>query len=130
MPLCLPVVLLCCALSGLDRVSGHGQLAHPFAGERRQGVGDRGCHQGGSWLADVAGFLGVGDQDDVDGRCLVHAYHGEGVVVGLLHTAFVERDFLHGCSTQAKDDAGLDLRLDGVGVDHVASVRCHRDFEM
>ena len=62
------------------------------------------------------------DDMDIDGRRLVYAQHSVGIEVGLLDTAVLERDLAIERGRDAEDHRALDLRPDGVGIDHGAAV--------
>jgi hypothetical protein len=58
----------------------------------------------------------------LDGRCLIHAQHLVAIEVGLLDTAVLQRDLTIECRRDVEDDGALDLRVDGIGIDHGATI--------
>jgi hypothetical protein len=59
---------------------------------------------------------------DLDCRRLVHAQHLIRVEVALLDTPVLQRDLAIEGSGGAEDDAALELRLHGVGIDNGAAI--------
>ena len=52
----------------------------------------------------------------------IHAQHLVAIEVGLLDTAVLQRDLTIECRRDVEDDGALDLRVDGIGIDHGATI--------
>ena len=88
----------------------------PIAAKNR--VGHRWNDGRSSSLAHSARRLRTLDNVTLDGRCLIHAQHLVAIEVGLLDTAGLQRDLTIECRRDVEDDGALDLRVDGIGIDH------------
>src|SRR4029077_16055225 len=73
-------------------------------------------------LADAAGIFAALDDVNVDPGYFIDAQHAIIVEVRLPHTAALDRNFAPQSRGQAEDQAALQLRGDGVGIDRNPSV--------
>ena len=76
----------------LQRCSVHRQLAHAFAGRRKDRVGDCGSDGRSPGFAHPARRLGTPDNVDLDDRRLVDAEELIGIEIALLDPAALQRD--------------------------------------
>src|SRR6202035_3382366 len=95
--------------AGVDR-----QLSQALAGCRKD--------RRGAGFAHAARRLATLNYVDLDGRRLVDAKHLVGVEVSLLDPAVLQRDLAMERRRDAEVDRALDLRLDGIGIDHSAAI--------
>src|SRR5258708_38864461 len=93
------------------------KFVQPYSSSRSDRVANSGRGRSGARFPDSARRLLVSDQMNLDGRSLVDPQHAVIVEIALPYAALVDRDLTIERRRQSEDQAALQLRDDGVGID-------------